>query len=111
MMKSLLFILIFADFFALCCILVLSLSCQNYFDLAFPKSPPRIFGANQSSTDAVVFYYVTRLFLVCTVVLISIYVANIVGTTTDTVTNVTCAGYGSAQRASTCKLGGVRHAI
>jgi len=76
-MKFLIFLLLLVDFFAFCCVAVFAVHHKSYFDLAFPKDPPKIFGINHSSTDAVVFYCATRIFLVCTSVLLFIYLINI----------------------------------
>jgi hypothetical protein len=76
-MNFLLFILLLVDFFAFCCVLVFAMHYKSYFDLAFPKRPPKIFCNDRASTDAVIFYYITRIFLCCTAFLGFIYFINI----------------------------------
>jgi TRAP-type mannitol/chloroaromatic compound transport system permease small subunit len=77
-MKDVLFFLLLGIFFTLPCMLCLAVFYKDYFSLAFAKERPRLLGKNAAQTDAIVFYYVTKVFIVCFVGVLVFYVAGIV---------------------------------
>jgi len=76
-MKDVLFFLLLGIFFTLPCVLCFAVFYKNYFSLAFAKERPRLLGKDAAQTDAIVFYYVTKVFLFCFVGVLVFYVAGI----------------------------------
>ena len=62
----------------LCIVLFTVSNADAYFSAAFAKHRPKIFGPNAASTNDVVFYWITKVFFVCLVGFLVIYLFNIV---------------------------------
>ena len=76
-MNDVLFFLVLGIFFTLPCVLLFAVFYKNYFSLAFAKERPRLLGKDAAQTDAIVFYYVTKVFLFCFVGVLVFYIAGI----------------------------------
>lgn len=78
-MNLLLIIFIVFGSAALLCIFILTIfKSELYFSHAFSKKRPRILGPNASSTDEIISYWVTKVFLICLIGFLSIYLINII---------------------------------
>lgn len=78
-MKLFIFIALILGILSFACIATWALINPNYFKLAFPSQAPKIGGKKSDSTDAIIAYYVTRIFLVDLIIVLTVYSAAIVG--------------------------------
>ncbi|ABE45491.1 hypothetical protein Bpro_3585 [Polaromonas sp. JS666] len=76
-MNLLLIVFIVFGAASLLCILILAIfKSELYFSHAFLKNSPKIFGPDAAPTDEIICYWVTKIFLICFVCLLSIYLFN-----------------------------------
>ena len=61
----------------ICIILFVALYPEEYFAAAFSNKAPKIFGANAATTNQVVAFWTTRVFLISFIGFISIYFYNL----------------------------------
>lgn len=76
-MNLLLILFVVFGSFSLLCILIFTVFYSDiYFSSAFAAKPPKLTGPNAASTNAVISYWVTKVFLVCASGFLLIYLFN-----------------------------------
>ena len=74
----LIILIVFGGFSFLCILFFAVFNADAYFSCAFSRKNPKITGPDAASTDEIVYYWVTKVFVFCFIGFILIYLFNMI---------------------------------